>query len=67
MQVVTPTGNVLVDDLTLRVEPGSNLLITGSYLNFLLVAFLFLFIFLRLKSAMTIDIYYLFISRKSHC
>ncbi|PNY10448.1 ABC transporter D family member 1-like protein [Trifolium pratense] len=27
--VVTPTGNVLVDDLTLRVEPGSNLLITG--------------------------------------
>ncbi|KAJ1377343.1 P-loop containing nucleoside triphosphate hydrolase, partial [Sesbania bispinosa] len=27
--VVTPTGNVLVDDLTLKVEPGSNLLITG--------------------------------------
>ncbi|TKY47653.1 ABC transporter D family member 1 [Spatholobus suberectus] len=29
VKVVTPTGNVLVDDLTLRVEPGSNLLITG--------------------------------------
>ncbi|OIW15028.1 hypothetical protein TanjilG_13955 [Lupinus angustifolius] len=29
IQVVTPTGNVLVDDLTLKVEPGSNLLITG--------------------------------------
>lgn len=29
-QVVTPTGNVLVDNLTLRVESGSNLLITGS-------------------------------------
>lgn len=28
-QVVTPTGNVLVEDLTLRVESGSNLLITG--------------------------------------
>ncbi|CAL9228505.1 unnamed protein product [Arabidopsis halleri] len=27
--VVTPTGNVLVEDLTLRVEQGSNLLITG--------------------------------------
>lgn len=35
-QVVTPTGNVLVDDLTLKVEPGSNLLITGSQLNSLL-------------------------------
>ncbi|CAJ1855963.1 unnamed protein product [Sphenostylis stenocarpa] len=29
VSVVTPTGNVLVDDLTLRVESGSNLLITG--------------------------------------
>lgn len=29
VKVVTPTGNILVDDLTLRVEPGSNLLITG--------------------------------------
>ncbi|KAJ4898699.1 ABC transporter D family member 1 [Raphanus sativus] len=29
LQVVTPTGNVLVEDLTLRVEQGSNLLITG--------------------------------------
>ncbi|CAL0327953.1 unnamed protein product [Lupinus luteus] len=29
VKVVTPTGNVLVDDLTLKVEPGSNLLITG--------------------------------------
>ncbi|ESW35638.1 hypothetical protein PHAVU_001G251800 [Phaseolus vulgaris] len=29
VKVVTPTGNVLVDDLTLRVESGSNLLITG--------------------------------------
>ncbi|KAL6554848.1 ATP-binding cassette sub- D member 1 [Orobanche gracilis] len=29
VKVVTPTGNVLVEDLTLRVEPGSNLLITG--------------------------------------
>ncbi|TKY60288.1 ABC transporter D family member 1 [Spatholobus suberectus] len=30
VKVVTPTGNVLVDDLTLKVESGSNLLITGS-------------------------------------
>lgn len=29
-QVVTPSGNVLVEDLTLRVDTGSNLLITGS-------------------------------------
>ncbi|KAJ4898758.1 ABC transporter D family member 1 [Raphanus sativus] len=29
VKVVTPTGNVLVEDLTLRVEQGSNLLITG--------------------------------------
>ncbi|PIN18935.1 Long-chain acyl-CoA transporter, ABC superfamily [Handroanthus impetiginosus] len=29
VKVVTPTGNVLVKDLTLRVESGSNLLITG--------------------------------------
>ncbi|GER47623.1 ABC transporter D family member 1 [Striga asiatica] len=29
VKVVTPTGNVLVEDLTLRVETGSNLLITG--------------------------------------
>ncbi|KAK6925517.1 ABC transporter-like, ATP-binding domain [Dillenia turbinata] len=29
VKVVTPTGNVLVDDLTLRVDSGSNLLITG--------------------------------------
>ncbi|CAA6660436.1 unnamed protein product [Spirodela intermedia] len=29
VKVVTPTGNVLVDDLSLKVEPGSNLLITG--------------------------------------
>nr|XP_048327780.1 ABC transporter D family member 1 isoform X2 [Ziziphus jujuba var. spinosa] len=29
VKVVTPTGNVLVDNLTLRVETGSNLLITG--------------------------------------
>ncbi|KAF7834291.1 ABC transporter D family member 1-like [Senna tora] len=29
VKVVTPTGNVLVDDLRLRVETGSNLLITG--------------------------------------
>ncbi|XAR73376.1 Fatty-acyl-CoA-transporting ATPase [Bertholletia excelsa] len=29
VKVVTPTGNVLVEDLTLRVELGSNLLITG--------------------------------------
>ncbi|KAJ8765454.1 hypothetical protein K2173_014576 [Erythroxylum novogranatense] len=29
VKVVTPTGNVLVEDLTLKVEPGSNLLITG--------------------------------------
>lgn len=28
-QVVTPSGNVLVEDLTLKVESGSNLLITG--------------------------------------
>jgi ABC-type uncharacterized transport system fused permease/ATPase subunit len=30
VKVVTPTGNVLVEDLTLRVEQGSNLLITGE-------------------------------------
>ncbi|KAL5818188.1 hypothetical protein ACOSQ3_022087 [Xanthoceras sorbifolium] len=29
VKVVTPTGNVLVENLTLKVEPGSNLLITG--------------------------------------
>lgn len=29
VRVVTPTGNVLVDNLTLKVESGSNLLITG--------------------------------------
>nr|CAD1833661.1 unnamed protein product [Ananas comosus var. bracteatus] len=29
VKVVTPTGNVLVDDLSLRVDSGSNLLITG--------------------------------------
>ncbi|KAK4791470.1 hypothetical protein SAY86_031883 [Trapa natans] len=29
VKVVTPTGNVLVEDLTLTVESGSNLLITG--------------------------------------
>ncbi|XP_057491887.1 ABC transporter D family member 1-like isoform X3 [Actinidia eriantha] len=29
VKVVTPTGNVLVEDLTLRAESGSNLLITG--------------------------------------
>lgn len=29
VKVVTPTGNVLVEDLTLRLESGSNLLITG--------------------------------------
>ncbi|XP_078434901.1 peroxisomal ABC transporter 1 [Wolffia australiana] len=29
VKVVTPTGNVLVEDLSLKVAPGSNLLITG--------------------------------------
>ncbi|KAL6624578.1 hypothetical protein ACP70R_031899 [Stipagrostis hirtigluma subsp. patula] len=29
VKVVTPAGNVLVDNLTLRVDTGSNLLITG--------------------------------------
>ncbi|KAK7318604.1 hypothetical protein RJT34_03307 [Clitoria ternatea] len=29
VKVVTPTGNVLVDNLTLKVDSGSNLLITG--------------------------------------
>ncbi|EFJ22756.1 hypothetical protein SELMODRAFT_232616 [Selaginella moellendorffii] len=29
VKVVTPTGATLVEDLTLKVEPGSNLLITG--------------------------------------
>ncbi|CAO1943177.1 unnamed protein product [Urochloa humidicola] len=29
VKVVTPSGNVLVNDLTLRLESGSNLLITG--------------------------------------
>ncbi|THG14498.1 hypothetical protein TEA_014205 [Camellia sinensis var. sinensis] len=29
VKVVTPTGNVLVEDLTLKVESGSNLLVTG--------------------------------------
>lgn len=33
-QVVTPSGNVLVDNLTLRLESGSNLLITGNPLFF---------------------------------
>ncbi|GMI67668.1 peroxisomal ABC transporter 1, PEROXISOME DEFECTIVE 3, ATP-binding cassette D1 [Hibiscus trionum] len=31
VKVVTPTGNVLVKDLFLRVELGSNLLITGAF------------------------------------
>ena len=34
--MVTPSGNVLVDDLTLRLESGSNLLITGNALKCLL-------------------------------
>lgn len=29
VKVVTPSGNVLVENLSLRVEPGTNLLITG--------------------------------------
>lgn len=29
-QVVTPSNNVLVEDLTLKVDAGSNLLITGE-------------------------------------
>ncbi|XP_042419825.1 ABC transporter D family member 1-like isoform X2 [Zingiber officinale] len=29
VKIVTPTGNVLVDDLSLQVDSGSNLLITG--------------------------------------
>lgn len=33
LQVVTPSNNVLVKDLTLKVEPGSNLLITGKNFN----------------------------------
>ena len=36
LQVVTPSGNILVDDLTLRLESGSNLLITGNALKYLL-------------------------------
>ena len=36
LQVVTPSGNILVDDLTLRLESGSNLLITGNALKCLL-------------------------------
>lgn len=36
-QVVTPTNNVLVEDLTLRVEVGSNLLITGTLFRLRLV------------------------------
>ena len=36
LQVVTPSGNVLVDDLTLRLESGSNLLITGNAIKYLL-------------------------------
>ncbi|KAI9113735.1 hypothetical protein K1719_014986 [Acacia pycnantha] len=35
VKVVTPTGNVLVDNLTPRVESGSNLLITGIHWKFL--------------------------------
>jgi hypothetical protein len=30
LQVVIPAGNVLVEHLTLRVQMGSNLLITGG-------------------------------------
>ena len=36
LQVVTPSGNILVDDLTLRLESGSNLLITGNAIKYLL-------------------------------
>ncbi|GKD87461.1 hypothetical protein Tco_1358615 [Tanacetum coccineum] len=32
VKVVTPSGNVLVEDLTLKVESGSNLLITGAHM-----------------------------------
>lgn len=28
--MVTPTGTTLVENLTLKIEPGSNLLITGK-------------------------------------
>lgn len=36
LQVVTPSGNVLVDNLNLHLESGSNLLITGNPLFYLL-------------------------------
>eukprot|EP00249_Psilotum_nudum_P023443 c28874_g1_i1 orf=721-4785(+) len=29
VKIVTPTGNTLVENLTLKVDPGSNLLVTG--------------------------------------
>lgn len=40
LQVVTPTGNVLVEHLTLRVESGSNLLITGMSFPLIIVTYL---------------------------
>lgn len=41
-QVVTPTGNVLVNDLSLQVASGSNLLITGNFLQNICIALDFL-------------------------
>ncbi|KAG6481922.1 hypothetical protein ZIOFF_058546 [Zingiber officinale] len=38
VKVVTPTGNVLVDDLSLQVDSGSNLLITGNFLQNICIA-----------------------------
>ncbi|GAA0186750.1 ATP-binding cassette [Lithospermum erythrorhizon] len=58
VKVVTPTGNVLVEDLTLRVESGSNLLITGAMISlFHLLNTLSIFFYYHLAKHVNLFLY----------